>query len=70
MKGIVLNATKALRKQRFFECFFMSCANAINQKCQLPHLLIISIFQSDPDRTQTCDLQNRNLSFYSLNYGA
>ena len=24
----------------------------------------------DPDRTQTCDLQNRNLSFYSLNYGA
>lgn len=24
----------------------------------------------DPDRTQTCDLQNRNLTFYSLNYGA
>ncbi len=26
--------------------------------------------KSDPDRTQTCDLQNRNLTFYSLNYGA
>lgn len=26
--------------------------------------------RSDPDRTQTCDLQNRNLTFYSLNYGA
>lgn len=25
---------------------------------------------SDPSRTQTCDLQNRNLTFYSLNYGA
>lgn len=24
----------------------------------------------DPSRTQTCDLQNRNLTFYSLNYGA
>lgn len=28
------------------------------------------LFCGDPDRTQTCDLQNRNLTFYSLNYGA
>ena len=36
----------------------------------LNNLLIIKGFICDPGAIQTHDLQNRNLTFYSLNYGA
>ena len=40
------------------------------QKESLNNLLIIKGFFRDPGAIQTHDLQNRNLTLYSLSYGA
>ena len=40
------------------------------QKKSLNNLLIIKGFICDPGAIQTHDLQNRNLTLYSLSYGA
>ena len=42
----------------------------ITKKKSLNNLLIIKGFICDPGAIQTHDLQNRNLTLYSLSYGA
>ena len=45
-------------------------SNTTKQKKSLNNLLIIKGFICDPGAIQTHDLQNRNLTLYSLSYGA
>ncbi len=37
----------------------------INNHLQIVSLQVVTFANCDPDRIQTCDLQNRNLTFYS-----
>lgn len=46
------------------------CATVYNTKSQLSNNKIIAILLCDPGAIQTHDLQNRNLTLYSLSYGA